>query len=29
MKEVYDNTKGTDIKTYIIEKQRIFEEGNK
>ncbi len=28
IKEVYDNTKGTDIRNYILEKQRIFEEGN-
>lgn len=28
MEEVYDNTKGTDIKAYINKKQQIFEEGN-
>lgn len=27
-KEVYDNTKGTDIRGYILNKQQEFEEGN-
>lgn len=27
-KEVYDNTKGTDIRNYILNRQREFEEGN-
>lgn len=26
--EVYDNTKGTDIRGYILDKQQEFEEGN-
>lgn len=26
--EVYDETKGTDIKKYILQKQKEFEEGN-
>ena len=26
--EVYDNTKGTDIRHYILNSQRVFEEGN-
>ena len=27
-KEVYDNTKGTDIRNYILKKQQEYEEGN-
>ena len=26
--EVYDETKGTDIRNYILQRQRAFEEGN-
>ena len=26
--EVYDNTQGTDIKSYIMQKQKEFEKGN-
>lgn len=26
--EVYDNTKGTDIRNYILQKQHEYEEGN-
>ena len=29
MQEVYDNTKGTDMKSYILNNQQIFEEGNR
>lgn len=28
VKEVYDNTKGTDIRKYILQKQELFEESN-
>lgn len=28
VEEVYDNTKGTDIRNYILQKQQLFEESN-
>ncbi len=28
MQEVYDETKGTDIRGYIVQKQKEYEEGN-
>ena len=29
IKEVYDNTKGTDIRDYILKKQQLFEKGKR